>query len=56
VVAFATAQRDLSAALLVAIGNFADPAVIVMIIVMAILGLCVQIPIALVWGRRMVGY
>jgi hypothetical protein len=52
VLAFGTAQRDLSAALLVAVENFSDPRVVVMLIVMVILGVCIQIPIAVGFGRR----
>ncbi len=49
---FATGQRDLSAALLVGVENFHDPAIVVMVIVTAILGLLIQIPIALILARR----
>jgi BASS family bile acid:Na+ symporter len=52
VLAFGTAQRDLSAALLVAVESFSDPRVVVMLIVMVILGVCIQIPIAVGFGRR----
>lgn len=50
--AFGTAQRDISAGLLVAIENFPKPEVEVMLIVVTLLGLCIQIPIALAFGRR----
>lgn len=50
--AFATGQRDLSAALLVGVETFSDKAVIVMIIVTAVLGLCIQLPIALILGKH----
>jgi predicted Na+-dependent transporter len=51
VLAFGTAQRDLSAALVVAVANFSDPGVVVMLVVMAILGVCIQIPVAVAFGR-----
>ena len=50
--AFGTAQRDISAGLLVAVENFPNPEVVVMLIVVALLGLCIQIPIAIAFGRR----
>jgi BASS family bile acid:Na+ symporter len=52
VFALATAQRDISAALVVAVENFPDSDVVVMLIVVALLGVCVQIPIAVAVGRR----
>jgi predicted Na+-dependent transporter len=52
VMAFGTAQRDLSAALLVASNNFVEMDVIVMLTVVALLGLCIQIPLAVVLGNR----
>jgi len=52
ILALGTAQRDFSAALLVAVENFRDPAVAAMLIVIALLGLCLQVPIALAFGRR----
>jgi BASS family bile acid:Na+ symporter len=52
ILAFGTAQRDLSAALLVSVENFSDPAVVVMLIVIAVLGVCIQVPIALAFGGR----
>jgi predicted Na+-dependent transporter len=52
VLGFATAQRDISAAFVVAVKNFPDPDVVVMLIVVALLGVCIQIPIALALGRR----
>lgn len=52
VLAFGTAQRDISAAFVVAEKNFSDPVVLVMLIVVALLGVCIQIPIALAFGRR----
>jgi len=52
VLAFGTAQRDLSAALLVAMDNFPNREVVVMLTVFALLGASIQIPIALALGRR----
>jgi BASS family bile acid:Na+ symporter len=52
VLALGTAQRDISAAFVVAVENFSDPDVVVMLIVLALLGVCIQIPIALALGRR----
>jgi predicted Na+-dependent transporter len=52
VLAFGTAQRDLSAALLVAMENFRQAEVVIMVIVVFLLGLVIQIPIALALGRR----
>jgi bile acid:Na+ symporter, BASS family len=52
VIAVGTAQRDISAAFVVAVENFSDPDVVVMLIVVALLGVCIQIPIALALGRR----
>ena len=52
VMALGTAQRDISAALAVAVENFSDPNVVVMLIVVALLGVCLQIPIAVYFGRR----
>jgi len=52
VLAFATAQRDISAALVVAVENFPEPDVVLMLIVVALLGVCVQIPLAVALGRR----
>ena len=51
--AFGTAQRDISAALAVAVENFPDSDVVVMLIVVALLGLCLQVPIAICFGRRL---
>jgi predicted Na+-dependent transporter len=51
VLAFGTAQRDISAAFVVAEKNFSHPDVVVMLIVVALLGVCIQIPIALAFGR-----
>jgi len=55
VMALGTAQRDISAALVVAVENFSDPDVVVMLIVVAVLGLCIQIPIAVALGRSATG-
>jgi hypothetical protein len=52
IMALGTAQRDISAALVVAVENFSDPDVVVMLIVVAILGVCMQIPIAVALGGR----
>ena len=52
VVALGTAQRDISAALAVAVANFPDPNVVVMLILMALLAVCLQIPIAVLMGRH----
>ena len=52
VLAFGTAQRDISAALVVALENFSDPDVVVMIIAVALLGVCIQIPLAVALGTR----
>ena len=52
VLAFGTAQRDISAAFVVAEKNFSNPDVVVMLIVVALLGVCIQIPVALALGRR----
>ena len=52
VFAFGTAQRDISAAFVVAVENFSDPNVVVMLIVVLLLGVCIQIPLALAIGRH----
>jgi BASS family bile acid:Na+ symporter len=52
ILAFGTAQRDISAALLVAVENFRDSGVVVILIAAALLGLCLQVPIAIAFGRR----
>jgi bile acid:Na+ symporter, BASS family len=52
ILALGTAQRDFSAALLVAVENFRNPTVAAMLIVVALLGLCLQVPIAFAFGRR----
>jgi BASS family bile acid:Na+ symporter len=52
ILALGTAQRDISAALVVAVESFSDPDVVVMLIVVALLGVSIQIPIAVALGRR----
>ena len=52
VLGLGTAQRDLSAALVVAVQNFAEPEVLSVLIAMALLGICLLIPIAIALGRR----
>lgn len=52
VLAFGTAQRDISAAFVVAVENFSDPNVVAMLIVVLLLGVCIQIPLALALGRH----
>jgi BASS family bile acid:Na+ symporter len=52
IVALGTAQRDISAALLVAVETFRDSGVVVMLIAMALVGLCLQVPIAIAFGRH----
>lgn len=51
VLAFGTAQRDISAALVVAVENFPQTDVVLMLIVVALLGVCLQIPLSLALGR-----
>ena len=51
VLAFGTAQRDISAALLVAVKTFSDSRIAVMLVLMILLGVFLEIPIALVLGR-----
>jgi BASS family bile acid:Na+ symporter len=52
ILALGTAQRDISAALVVAVENFSDPNIVVMLIVVALLGVCIEIPLAFAFGRR----
>ena len=52
VLMFGTAQRSISAAFLVAAETFSDSAVLVMLIVVALMDVCIQIPIAIAVGRR----
>jgi len=52
VLALGTAQRNIAAALVVGGQNFSDPKVIVMVVVVAIVGLLVLMPLARVAARR----
>ena len=52
VLALGTAQRNIAAALVVASQSFSDPRVVVMVIVVAILGLIILMPLARVLSRR----
>jgi BASS family bile acid:Na+ symporter len=52
ILALGTAQRDISAALLIAVETFHDSGVVVMLVAMALVGLCLQVPIAIAFGRR----
>jgi len=52
VLALGTAQRNIAAALVVASQSFSDPRVVVMVIVVAILGLIILMPLARVLARR----
>ena len=52
VLALATAQRNIAAALVVAGKDFDDPKVLVMIVVVAVVGLLVLMPLARVLGTR----
>ena len=54
ILALGTAQRDLTAALLVAVDSFRDPEVVAMLVVVALVGLCLQVPIALAFGRGVI--
>lgn len=51
VLAFGTAQRDISAALLVAVETFSDSRIMIMLVLMVLLGIFLEIPIALILGR-----
>jgi BASS family bile acid:Na+ symporter len=51
VLAFGTAQRDISAALVVSVENFSDPNIVVMLVLVALIGVCIQLPIAVAIGR-----
>jgi predicted Na+-dependent transporter len=51
VMTLGTAQRDMSAALLIAVENFRSPEVMLTILLLGILGTCVQIPVALALGK-----
>ena len=52
VLALGTAQRNIAAALVVAGQNFSDPKVVVMVVVVAIVGLLLLMPLARVLARR----
>jgi len=52
VLALATAQRNIAAALLVGGKDFEDPRVLVMIVVVAVVGLLFLMPLARVLGMR----
>jgi bile acid:Na+ symporter, BASS family len=52
VLALATAQRNIAAALVVAGKDFDDPKVLVMIVVVAVVGLLILMPLARVLGSR----
>jgi bile acid:Na+ symporter, BASS family len=52
VLALATAQRNIAAALVVGGQNFDDPNVLVMIVVVAVVGLLILMPLARVLGTR----
>ena len=52
VVALGTGQRNIAAALVVGSQSFSDPRVVVMVIVVAILGLIILMPLARVLARR----
>jgi BASS family bile acid:Na+ symporter len=55
VLALGTAQRNIAAALLVAGQNFSDPKVVVMVVVVAIVGLLVLMPLSRVVANRGAG-
>jgi BASS family bile acid:Na+ symporter len=52
VLALGTAQRNIAAALVVGGQSFTDPKVVVMIIVVAIVGLLVLMPLSKILGQR----
>lgn len=52
VLAFGTAQRDISAALLVAVETFSDSRMVIFLILMVLLGILLEITIALILGAR----
>ena len=52
VMALGTAQRNIAAALVVATENFSDPKVIVMVMVVAIVGLVVLMPLSRALANR----
>jgi BASS family bile acid:Na+ symporter len=52
VLALATAQRNIAAALVVGSQSFSDPKVVVMVIVVAILGLIILMPLSRALANR----
>jgi len=50
--ALATAQRNIAAALVVGGQNFNDPQVLVMVVVVAVVGLLILMPLARILGTR----
>jgi BASS family bile acid:Na+ symporter len=52
VLALGTAQRNIAAALVVGGQNFKDPNVLVMVVVVAVVGLLILMPLARVMGSR----
>jgi BASS family bile acid:Na+ symporter len=52
VLALGTAQRNIAAALVVAGQNFDDPKVLVMVVVVAVVGLLILMPLARMLGTR----
>ena len=52
VLGLATGQRNIAAAMLVASRNFSEPMVIVMLLIVTLLGLFIQIPVAMKLGTR----
>ena len=52
VLSLGTAQRNIAAALVVGGQNFEDPNVLVMVVVVAVVGLLILMPLARVMGRR----
>jgi len=55
VLGLATGQRNIAAAMLVASRNFGDPMVIVTFLVVTLLGLFIQMPLAITLGKRSPG-
>jgi len=52
VMVLGTGFRNLAAALVVGEEDFRDPQVIVMLVIAALVGLLVLVPITLAWGKR----
>jgi BASS family bile acid:Na+ symporter len=52
VLSLGTAQRNIAAAIVVAGSNFEDPRVLVMVVVVAVVGLLILMPLARVLGTR----